>query len=123
MSREQACRSCKAILDWAKGEALFSLGVVELSLPERFAEAAADGIATALRTDDGRYFVLLKQTVGWKGNFEGVICCDAPLRSTELIQSQGERSYISIDDYVPFHELYVREGHGAECCEVYFDLN
>lgn len=125
MSQEQseACSNCKGILDWAKREGYLSLGVIELTLPERFAKSAVDGVVTALRTNEGRSFVLLKQTVGWKENFEGIFCCDSPLRSTEFIRGRGERAYISIENYPAFQELYVREGYSADCYEVYFDLN
>ena len=118
----QACTHCLSVLEWLKGQPVTSTAV-EFGLPFELAHLSATGSAFGLRTADGRHVALLKTSIGWKENFEGVLCADAPLRPPEIVASPKGRAYVSIGDDPVFQELYIRRRYGDACFAVYFDLN
>jgi hypothetical protein len=115
--------ACDAILGWVATLALPPGAARELEVPDEVASLKGRRVVHALRTADGRYFVLLKSVLGWKGNFEGTLCCDKPLRPDELVGAQGQRPYISVGSVSPWQELYVRGRLSERRFKVYFDLN
>jgi hypothetical protein len=116
------CAQCRSVLEWLKGEHVSEDGA-EFTLPPEFAHLSATGTASALRTRDGRHCVLLKVSIGWKDNFEGMFCSESPLHAFEIIGDGTDREYISIGDQALFQELYIRRKHSDTCFTVYFDLN
>ena len=98
-----------------------SMCVVEL--PEIWHGTVADGVATLARSAGDRYCLLLKTRIGWKGNFEGVFCCDPPLNPSEIIDVETNRPYVSVADMPPFEELYIRGRISEAEYRVFFDLN
>ena len=120
--RPMACVHCVSVLEWLKSQNLPATAS-EFTLPPRLAHMAATGTASGLRTRDGRFCVLLKTTIGWKGNFQGIFCSDGPLLPSEIIGGATRRAYISIGDEYLFQELYIRRRYSDRCFAVYFDLN
>jgi len=122
--RPTECANCNRVLEWIRLQGTATTDKAEeFHLPSDLASIAARGTAIGLRTADGRHFALVKTWVGWKDNFEGILCCDAPLRDHEVIGSAAERPYISIDNVGAFEELYIRKCYSPVCCSVFFDLN
>lgn len=114
---------CQVILKWAMAFGLPRDGARAVDLPAHFAHKTAQGKADILHTADGRYCVLLKNSVGWKGNFEGVLYCSEPFRPEEIVNDLHGRSYVAIPGWQPFEELYVRKHYDDRWLNVYFDLN
>jgi hypothetical protein len=114
---------CDGLLAWAAGQDVAEGSTAELTLPPELARASHDGLAHVGRATDGRRFVLVKKSVGWKDNFEGRLCCDAPLRPGELVEPESGAPYVSLAGLGIFEELYVRSREGERRLEVYFDLN
>jgi hypothetical protein len=115
--------ACEAVLRWAAEQDLPPGAARVLDVPARVASLRGRRTAHALRTSDGRHFVLLKSTGGWKGNFEGTLCADGPLAPGEFVGEHDPRPYISVGDASPWQELYVRRRIDERHFEVYFDLN
>lgn len=116
-------QACGAILAWLRDENVGRGTAVDLALPPRYANAARDGRAHAARTADGRLFVLLKKRIGWKDNFEGVVCTDEPVADGELVLAPNGRTYLALPGLGLFEELYVRRAASDVEFEAYFDLN
>jgi hypothetical protein len=76
----------------------------------------------AFRDAEGRLYALLKEPTGWKGNFEGTLCCEGPLPPAALVRGPGS-AYISIIGDAEFEELYLRRQHDERQFDVYFDLH
>jgi hypothetical protein len=114
---------CQAILKWAMALGLLKNGAYVVDLPACFAHKTDQGNVDVLNTAEGRYFVLLKKHVGWKSNFEGVLCCSEPLRPEEIVNDPHGRSYVAISGWQPFEELYIRQNCDNRWLKVYFDLN
>lgn len=117
-----AVDDCGELLGWAAQIGMRPGTVQVVQLPERWRHLAADASGTLLRTLDGRLCLLLKTHIGWKGNFDGLLCCDQPLRENEVHIGEGARPYISISSFPIFEELYLRESTGHGQYQVYFDL-
>lgn len=113
---------CEALLEWVEGTdlELGKAGVYEL--PEYLKNKTEQATVDALRTKDNCYCVLLKTSIGWKGNFEGILCCNRLLHPDEVVIKQTKRPYISIHGFYPFEELYLRKDHNNGRYDVYFDL-
>jgi hypothetical protein len=96
-----------------------------LPLPPELEGESENHRATVARLDADRVCVLVKTDIGFKGNFEGLLFCSAPLKKGELIEApQGDsRSYVSLETSAELEELYVRKQVDARTLEVYFDLN
>lgn len=122
MEVTETCAPCTSVLEWLKGEQLSPAGT-NLTLPPGLAHLTSTGTASGLRTSDGRLCALLKTSIGWKENFEGVFCTDGPLRRSEVIGDDTGRPYISIGDASLFQELYIRRRYSDRCYAVFFDLN
>lgn len=122
MDATSTCAHCTSVLDWLKGQEL-PPAATDLTLPPGLAHLTATGTASGFRTRDGRHCALLKTSIGWKDNFEGVFCADGPLKPSEVIGNETERPYISIGDEYLFQELYIRRQYSDRCFAVYFDLN
>ena len=117
-----SCAGCDSVLAWLRPQEIAST-VIEVRLPPELAHLAANGTVAGLRLPDGRVCVLLKTSLGWKDNFEGVFCADGPLLPTEIVGAGTARAYISIGDGYMFQELYIRRQFSDRCFAVYFDLN
>jgi hypothetical protein len=117
-----SCADCKSVLEWLKKENVLA-DAAEYTLSPDLAHLSATGTACGLRTPDGRNCVLLKTSIGWKENFEGIFCSDGPLQPSEIIGNETDRAYISIGDQDLFQELYIRTRYSDRCFAVYFDLN
>lgn len=95
-----------------------------LPLPPRLAGLSRGGVIQASRSDNGRTCVLLKRTIGWKGNFSGALCCNGSLVLDEIVRGHAPYSdYISLHGSVHFNELYVAKRLGEGWFHVYFELN
>jgi hypothetical protein len=110
-------------MGWVAGQDLAPGASRSLALPMSLAGHSADGRVQAARTADGRRCVLVKTRTGYKGNFEGLMYCDAPLRPGEIVQPGGAPAYVSLPELGVFEELYIRKQVDAQLYEVYFDLN
>lgn len=110
--------------EWARSQS-FELGSThDVLLPKELVAASIDGRAHVARLGDGRTCVLLKKSIGWKGNFDGLLQCDAPLLESEVISAPpAQRAYVTLVGYTPFEELYIRKRRNDRTFEVYFDLN
>jgi hypothetical protein len=114
---------CGGVLAWAAGQNVAAGEVVELTLPPALAHVSQGGVVHVARTGDGRHCVLLKKSVGWKENFEGLLCCDGALRPSEVVEPRTGAAYISLPGLGIFEELYIRRRYSDLLFEVYFDLN
>ena len=123
MSDQDENIQCSAVLRWVQEQNVPTDTAAELTLPPQLLGASEDGSVQAARTRDGRLCILLKKRIGWKSNFEGLLCCDSPLQDDELIESGVGDAYISLPGLGIFEELYIRKAHGREFFDVYFDLN
>ena len=96
----------------------------ELRLPPHLAVLSRGGVVHAIRSDNRRTCVLLKRTIGWKGNFTGTLCCDGPLAPDEIVRGHAAYAdYVLLQGSVRFNELYVAKRLGEKWFHVYFDLN
>jgi len=85
---------------------------------------SADGFAQVAMLADKRCCVLLKTRIGYKGNFEGVLLCSAPLHPGEIVHAGAPaREYITLPGQGVFEELYLRRRIDERRFDVYFDLN
>jgi hypothetical protein len=114
---------CAQVLAWAVGQ-LPAGTESELALPPRLAGLSRGGVVQAIRSDNGRTCVLLKRTIGWKGNFTGTLCCDGPLAPEEIVRGHAAYAdYVLLRGSIHFNELYVAKRLGERWLHVYFDLN
>ncbi|HVK65754.1 MAG TPA: hypothetical protein VM694_14830 [Polyangium sp.] len=112
------------VLAWVHAQSVAPPSTREMSLSGDLAGASADARVHVARLADGRTCILLKKSIGWKSNFEGVLLCDAPLLPAEIITaSPASRAYVSLTGHVVFEELYVRTQCDPRTFDVYFDLN
>ncbi len=114
---------CDSVLRWVTNKNLTRGQVTRLQLPENISFRLASSQVDALRTTNNLYCVLLKNSIGWKENFTGTLCCNQPLHPEQIIKNMLNRSYISITSFFPFEELYLSKDHGNGRYDVYFDLN
>ena len=120
--RTVVCKRCARVRAWLQKQ-IVTTTASEFVLPAQLAHLSSTGSVSGVKTQDGRHCVLLKTKIGWKENFEGVLCTDQPLLPSEIISSASGHAYISIGDVALFQELYLRRRHSQTCYEVYFDLN
>jgi hypothetical protein len=112
------------VLEWVRAKGLAAGSTHDLSLPEDLAAASADARVHVARLADGRTCILLKKSIGWKNNFDGVLQCDAPLRPSEVVAAPPvPRAYVTLPGHALFEELYVRSRRDERGFNVYFDLN
>lgn len=112
---------CRAVVGWIdKERPPLGAGANDLALPKRLAKLSVDATAHVLVTDTASRCLLLKTSIGWKDNFEGDLCCEAPLPPDSA--GAGSKPIVSVGD-PPFEELYVRERMNPHWAKVYFDLN
>jgi len=121
--RPLSAEQCRAILNWVSAQNLAPGDRRELEVPGGVGGLKGQTAVHALRTGDGRYCVLWKSMIGWKGNFEGTLCCDQPLRPGEIVEARDQRTYISFGGVSPWDELYLRKRVDDCRFQVYFDLN
>ena len=123
MLKEDVSYRCNSVLKWIQHKYLARGMTATVNLPEYLSVGLATNHVEALRTNNDIYCVLLKNLIGWKENFEGTLCCNRPLEFDQIINEIPNRSYISIEGFYPFEELYLRKDHGNGIYDVYFDLN
>jgi len=123
VSNQTEQSECSSILAWVGDQNLPDDKAVELALPPHLSHASEDGKLHAARTRDGRLCVLLKKSIGWKGNFEGLLCCDSPLQQSELHETDTGLIYLSLPGLGIFEEIYIKNANSETAFEVYFDLN
>jgi hypothetical protein len=112
------------VLEWVRAKDLALGSTHELSLPDNLAKVSVDARVHVARLADGRTCILLKKSIGWKSNFEGVLQCDAPLRPAEVVTAPPAlRTYVTLPGHAVFEELYVRVRRDERTFDVYFDLN
>jgi hypothetical protein len=123
--RRKWTMDAKRAAEWVMKQELEPGKAHEVTLPAEMAELAHRGTAHAAFLPDGRKFVLLKKSVGWKDNFEGVLYCDRPLSPGDVMShGEGQPSFVCLADYGVFEELYIRASRDErQALEVYFDLN
>ena len=111
-------------LRWAAEREVATGGTVSLGLPHDLKTASSDGLVDIAVLRDGRRCVLLKTKITYKGNFDGLVSCSAPLLPGEVISGgKTPREYISLSGHQLFEELYVRRRIDDHSFEVFFDLN
>lgn len=113
---------CASVMAWV-AERAPAAGAHDMTLPDDLRASSHDGHVRVLVGADGRRCLLLKRQIGYKGNFEATLYCDAPLRPGELVERPDAPRTVSILGDVVFEELFVREAHGDRRFSVYFDLN
>jgi hypothetical protein len=112
------------VLDWVAKQDVPPGKARELPLPPELADRSCEGKVHVARLGDGRLCVLLKTSIGWKDNFEGVFSCDGPLRPDEIARhADGQPPFICLAGYGIFQELYLRSARLERTMPVYFDLN
>lgn len=114
-----------AAVEWAAAQNVPLGKTHSLRLPSRYYSLAVNGWANVAHLKDGRTCVLFVREIGYKDNFAGVFACSAPLRASEIVQSENYagRRYISLAGYGEFEELYITEQRNDRSYDVYFDLN
>jgi hypothetical protein len=90
----------------------------DMPLADRFRTLSWNGKADVVRTLDGRLIVLFKTSIGYKGNFHGRICADAPLKADEVGTDSYGRRVILITPISSVIERKIDD----RCYLVYFDL-
>ena len=92
-----------------------------IALPASLRHMSYNGTVSAVVTNDGRLIVLFKTSVGWKGNYDGFVYSDAPLKTSELSTDYYGRPIIAIDglegDCPVIHKQI-----NSRWFEVFFDL-
>lgn len=117
-------RESDDVFTWASSQRVAPGETQSLRLPERLAHASHDGFVHVAALRDGRQCTLLKKTVGYKENFEGIVACSAAVRSGEIAaHGSPPREYLSFPGHGLFEELYIRKRIDERTFEVYFDLN
>lgn len=93
---------------------------LDVQLPPRFRPMTETGTVNLIATADGRTIVLFKTSIGWKGNYRGIVFSDAPLKSEEVVSGTGRdsRSSILIDHF----QTFIRKRISDRQYEVFFDL-
>lgn len=115
------CGRYAPLLKWAASQKVEAGGYAcELTLPPGLIDLAADGKVSVVRNTDGRLCVLVKTEIGYKGNFKGLVLCDAPIRESEVDAAGGT---LSVSENPPFEELHVRSRCSDSCCEVEYALH
>ncbi len=89
-----------------------------VALPTRFRSLTTDGTVDLVKTNDGRLIVLFKISVGWKGNYSGVLVSDDPLRPDEVGTDDYGRPSIRVRGL----ESVIRRKIDDRHYEVFFDL-
>ena len=69
---------------------------------------------------DGRTVLLIKTSIGWKGNYDGYVYASAPLTAAEVTSDYYGRDEILIPE---LEGIVVRKKYYASFFEVFFDLN
>lgn len=114
---------CAQVMGWA-AERLPAGAESELPLPPSLKKLSCGGVIQAIRSENARTCVLIKRTIGWKGNFTGTLCCGGPLAPDEIVHgAYPSADYISLRGSAYFNELYVARRLGENWFRVYFDLN
>ncbi|SIO60424.1 hypothetical protein SAMN05444166_6387 [Singulisphaera sp. GP187] len=92
----------------------------DVVLPPRLRPMTKMGTVDLFRTADGRMIVLFKTSIGWKGNYRGIVFSDTPLRSEEVVSGTGRDrpSSILIDNFQTFIRKRINDRH----YEVFYDL-
>lgn len=116
-------KELKAVIEWIRTTVSDTdlKEVLEMRLPAKFKKLSVDGKVTAVLVSDGRYCILLKSSIGWKNNFQGILYIQNDLKRDEILEADG-RTYISVSGIPPFEELYLNEKKGEGIYLVYFDL-
>ena len=69
---------------------------------------------------DGRTVLLIKTSIGWKGNYDGYVYASAPLTTAEFASDYYGREEILIPG---LGSIVVRKKYSATFFKVFFDLN
>jgi hypothetical protein len=111
-----------ALVEWAAAQDVMRGATEALPLPPALVRHSAERRAHVAHTRDGRRCVLVKTDIGYKGNFKGIVACDAPLRPEELVE-KAPRPYLTLPGVEMFEELYVSSRIDDRAYRVFFDLN
>lgn len=113
------------VVAWAAKQDVPPGKVKQLGLPASLAPLTTDGYVRVALLKDGRTCVLMIAVWEYKDNFHGVLACNAPLRSDEVVSSDNYpgKTYLSLPGYGVFEELYVESKRTPNAYNVYFDLN
>jgi hypothetical protein len=122
-SYRSATMDPRPILAWVAkqnlpvGSSQLLVAPVELAVPSHEHAVYAKHLA------DGRTCILVKTSIGYKDNFEGVLACDGPLAPQEIVADAGPRR-VCLDLLDPtFRDLIIRGPRGPNALNVYFDWN
>jgi hypothetical protein len=94
-----------------------------VALPSHLATLTVDGTAQLWRTRDGRAYLIGKTSIGYKGNWRGVVYGPAPLGPCELYRDASGQMTIVFDEQRASFEATVTRARGGGFYEVAFDLN
>ncbi|MGB4775869.1 MAG: hypothetical protein WBP45_11895 [Daejeonella sp.] len=94
-----------------------------MQLPANLASEAVDKQVVVGRLNK-QYFILLKKSIGWKDNFEGIVISNKKIPESWLSKMDGNTYYLSIRGLAGvFEELYVSKRVNSTTFKVYFNLN
>lgn len=91
---------------------------VDVALPPPLRPMTKMGTVDLFKTTDGRTIVLFKTSVGWKGNYRGIVYSDAPLKPEEVMTNPRDQPSILIDHFQTFIRKRINRRH----YEVFSDL-
>jgi len=92
-------------------------GAVPLS--PKFCALARGGTVDVVIDGTGRTVVLFKESIGWKGNFQGVLTSEQPFRDSDFAPDGIGRTMVRFPDFG--YPIVVRRVSSCEL-EVMFDL-
>jgi hypothetical protein len=116
--RSQADHRYSEAVETLKRQAIAAGYHADMPLGDRFRSLSWNGTVDVVRTLDGRLIVLFKTSIGWKGNYRGRICTDAPLKADEVGTDPYGRRAIFVRPISSVIEKRIDD----RCYAVYFDL-
>jgi hypothetical protein len=112
-------RDCGRLAAWVKASFPAPGSHSRLALPAQFRALAADGAADATVMPDGRVVLLLKTSLGWHGNWSGVVFFTGPIRPAEVGRDAYGRPQVMVPG-LSYH--FVKKGVDDRHFVVAFDL-
>jgi hypothetical protein len=94
-----------------------------IDAPPSLAQRLAQKEVEAVHLPDGHIAVLMKTTLGWKGNFRGFLYVTRPVSSNEMKNDNRGNRFVSLPAPPPWEELYLQSMYNDQLSEVFFDLN
>ena len=68
---------------------------LKFALPASDSRLSFGGFVTVVVEADGRVLVLFKESIGWKGNYEGYVFANRPFRASDFAQDYYGRSVLN----------------------------